>query len=438
MHALAFSERENPSILSGSKIDCRRMQDLKIACADMFRRHRVEAFGGAFHVPAAREYGCLFAWDSGYHALALRHLDIAAAREELRTLYAANTTDTGLLAHERPLPGSDERTALVTSWFGPIYRSDGRSFLVDPPVAAYAAAKLTSENGDTSLLDAAQGHLDAIEGARIADEGYLPAILHPLESGTDASPLFDGLIDASSRRAFVGSLRSLSEALQKVDWSAARALRERHRFVVADPTFCGWHLLALEALADARRRVGDARRAGELDARALVFAQNMMNALWSDRLGLFVGFDYIRGLPIEIATLGGIVAAASRSVRKLGLTARVIDEHLHPAQSSFWGAKGIAFNPRNGRAIEPRSLLWRGDCVWGATQYWAHLVLSRSGQVDAAQTARLQMEALIESEGFREFYDANSGKGHGAGLTDGFTWPALALEMTAEEDGADR
>lgn len=163
-----------------------------------------------------------------------------------------------------------------------------------------------------------------------------------------------------------------------------------------------------------------------------------MKTLWSDRLNLFVGFDYVRGLPIEIATLGGIVAAASRSMNKLGLTARVVAEHLDPARSRFWGVKGMAFNPLDGREIEPKALLWRGDCVWGATQYWAHLVLSRSGQVDAARTARIQMESLIEREGFREFYDANTGKGHGAGETDGFTWPALVLEMAAEEEIAAR
>ena len=30
------------------------------------RDHRVETFGGAFHVPGIASYPALFAWDSGY------------------------------------------------------------------------------------------------------------------------------------------------------------------------------------------------------------------------------------------------------------------------------------------------------------------------------------------------------------------------------------
>src|SRR5262249_8414790 len=109
--------------------------------------------------------------------------------------------------------------------------------------------------------------------------------------------------------------------------------------------------------------------------------------------------------------------------------------HLDRARSQFWGAKGISFNPLQGCELDPKSLLWSGDCVWGATQYWAHLVLARLGELTEACAVRLQMEALIEREGFREYYDANTGKGCGAGETGGFTWPALVLEMAAEEGG---
>src|SRR5579864_1264841 len=255
------------------------MQDIAAACAEMFRRHRVEAFGGAFHVPAAREYGCLFAWDSGYHALALRHIDRTAACVELTTLYAANTTGDGLLAHERPLPGSEDRTAAVTSWFGPIYRPDGRSYLIDPPVAAYAAAMIGREAEDSTLLDAAEKHLDAVERTRTLVRGAAPVILHPLESGTDASPLFDAFVDVSSRRAFASSQRALTETLAVTGWSAGEAMSGHHPFVFQDPTFCGWHLLALEALADAWQARGEADRAAGLEARAQALSDIMIRQM---------------------------------------------------------------------------------------------------------------------------------------------------------------
>ena len=48
---------------------------LEDRCAALFDEHRVEAFGGTFHVPDRDSYPALFAWDSGYHALSLLHLD---------------------------------------------------------------------------------------------------------------------------------------------------------------------------------------------------------------------------------------------------------------------------------------------------------------------------------------------------------------------------
>ena len=96
------------------------------------------------------------------------------------------------------------------------------------------------------------------------------------------------------------------------------------------------------------------------------------------------------------------------------------------------GAAGVAFNPLDGAEINPKALLWRGDVVWGATQYWAHLVLSRLGRAAPAERARTELSALITASGFREFYSAVTGEGYGAGTDGGFTWPALVLEMAAD------
>ena len=407
--------------------------DITQACRDMFANHRVEAFGGVFHVPAAREYSCLFSWDSGYHALALSHLDRAAAWEELRILYGANTTDQGLLAHERPMPGAEARTKLVVEWLGPIYRPDGRSWLIDPPVGAFAVARLYNAALDptATLLAAATAHIEATRRHRTLTPGIIPVILHPLESGADASPLYDDIVDGSSRRNLLTHHRSLSETLEAVAYDPARARKKAHSFIVSDPIFCGWYLLALEALAEAWRRAGDTARAERLDVRAERLTKALIAELWCEDLQLFVGYDHVNQRQLKVATLGGVILAASRNVIKTGLSAKVIAAHLSPGKSTFWGPCGVAFNPLNGREILPNALLWRGDVVWGATQYWAYLVLARNGHDALATQARDQLHALIAQSGFREYYSAATGKGFGAGVEGGFTWPALVLDMTA-------
>jgi hypothetical protein len=60
------------------------------------------------------------------------------------------------------------------------------------------------------------------------------------------------------------------------------------------------------------------------------------------------------------------------------------------------------------------------------------MALLRNQRPDLATQARGQLEALIGRSGFREYYSAETGEGFGAGKEDGFTWPALVLEMRAE------
>jgi hypothetical protein len=75
------------------------------------------------------------------------------------------------------------------------------------------------------------------------------------------------------------------------------------------------------------------------------------------------------------------------------------------------------------------SLPWRGNVMVAATQYWGHLALVSAQRSADARVARKQLEERIEEQGFCEFYDVVTGAG--AGASEGFTWPALVLEMRA-------
>jgi hypothetical protein len=405
--------------------------DIYSACVEMFQRHRAEAFGGVFHLPAADEYNCLFAWDSAYHALALQHIDVNVAEAELKILYDANTASDGLLSHERPAPGSEERTRIVLQTLGPIYRDDGRSWIIDPPTAAYAAARLYDPKRPSSaaLLDSAVAHLDAIDKHRVVDASP-PLILHPLESGTDASPQFDALINTASRLDYLLNCVALSQNLQHLVYVAERALAEKHPFVVSDPTFCGWHLLSLEELASAFRRAGDAKRAPAMNARAETLAAAMMRLMWNEEHEIFVSYDHVNKRQLATPTFSGVIAAASATLGNDEIAARIVARHIRSPQAVFQAPSGVSYNPLTNTPVDPWGLLWRGDVASGATSYWAYLALMRNNLPDLAQRIRQQLAALIEKSGFREFYGAVAGEGIGAGANAGFTWPALVLDMT--------
>lgn len=404
------------------------------AVRELFAGLRVHAFGGVFHVPARDTYPALFAWDSAYHALALAPLEPGLATAELRTLFASNRLPDGLLAHERSLPtaAARERQAYFTDRLGPLWGDGDRSFLIDPPAPVYAAAHVAP-----GLVDQGVAVLDAIDARRAVgmgsggvgrerigsggvgreqigsgDHEAVPVILHPLESGTDASPLYAGLLPGGPGLAWHERIRIVTAAAARHRWSARAALDGDHPFVVADPAMLGWYVLAREATGG-----GD---------RARAVAAWAMDHLWDG--DCFGGWDAVTGRPLAVPTAAAALLASCDSV-PLHAAERFVDRWLTPG-SGFWGPHGISFNPLDpDLRLDDGHELWAGNDVWGAAMYWAYLALRRVGAEGLATRVVDQLDALVDRHGFREYYDAFTGEPGGAGADGGFSWPALGHAM---------
>ncbi|HXN60184.1 MAG TPA: hypothetical protein VN886_06985 [Acidimicrobiales bacterium] len=410
------------------------MTPLEQACRSLFDQHRVHAFDGVFHVPDVERYPALFAWDSGYHALALRHLDAPLAAGELSTLYRANRLPDGLLSHQRFVPGAETTQRMIEDLFGPMFDGDRTPF-VDPPTAAYAAARLSLTIGPTAdpLLDAALGHLRALGTVRVVDDGVLPVCLHPFETGTEGSALMRPLL-GDTLSSSLTRLRELTVSAIAMEMSPSRAKALSHGFVVYDPTMCGWYLLALEEAALACRARGRVSDAAWAEATADAVADAVEAHLWWEEGHIFVAYDLVGGRQLQGVGAMGLIPAAARTFIDRRVATDVADHHLRPG-APMWGPMGFAAGVvAPGAGVAP-FVQWDGNAVWGATAYWAHLLALRLDRRDAAGALREELEARVRAHGFREFYDAWSGEPGGAGEESGFTWPALLLEMAANEDG---
>ena len=412
--------------------DDKGVTDLLDRCRSLFDAHRVEAFGGVFHVPDIVRYPALFAWDSGYHALAERHFDRALALDELETLYRANGLADGLLSHQRFVPGAEDAQAFIEELFGPMFDGDRTPF-IDPPTSAYAAGRLSLSLGATAdaVLDSALGQLRALATTRVVDGGVLPVCLHPFETGTEGSALMAPLVGAPGGASFA-RYKDLTASARSAEMSADRALAQGHGFVVYDPTMCGWFLLALEEVATAcraRGRIDDETWAEETAEAA---AHELVARSWWPEGRIFVAYDLAGRRQLTGVSAMGLVAAASRAMVRLGFSAQVASSHLHPG-APLWGPRGFAAGRVREGAGVGAFVQWEGNAVWGATAYWAHLLAVRLGRGDLAQVVRSQLESLVEKHGFREFYDAWTGEPGGAGSESGFTWPTLLLEMLDNE-----
>jgi hypothetical protein len=154
--------------------------------------------------------------------------------------------------------------------------------------------------------------------------------------------------------------------------------------------------------------------------------------LWWEDGRIFAAFDLVDNRPIHGIGAMGLIAASSATLAARGLSEQVADHHLRPG-APMWGPKGFAAGSVDPSGGVRSFVQWDGNAVWGATAYWAHLLAVRVERVEIAAQLRGELEALVGANGFREFYDAYSGEPGGAGAASGFTWPALVLEMAANE-----
>ena len=404
--------------------------DVRDRCRALFDRHRIEAFGGLFHVPDVDQYPALFAWDSGYHALATLHLDPALAVEELSTLYRSNRLPNGLLSHQRYVPGAEEHQAMIEGLFGPMFDGDRTPF-VDPPTSAYAAARISLALGEgaDALLQSAVDHLKALATQRVVGSCRLPAALHPFETGTEGSTFMRELLPGTLA-ASLDRLKQLTVSAVAAEMSPETALAEGHGFVTYDPTVCGWYLLALEEAAvacAARGRDADAEWAWST---AIHVASDLEERLWWDEGHLFVAHDLVGDRTLTGIGAMGLIPAASRIINDRGLSAAIADRHIRPG-APMWGDWGLAAGVVAPGGGVGQFVQWNGNAVWGATSYWGYLAAARLGRRDEAERLRSGLEGLVRAHGFREFYDACTGEPGGAGGASGFTWPALILDMDA-------
>ena len=377
------------------------MSEFEAQARKLFDALAFSADEGRFHLPHA-EAGGLSSWSSAYHALALAEFDPKLAAEELRTLFAVCQNEAGLVA------ASVEAAAAGTA--------GGVSPMILPPVAAFAAARLAKRHGDEyrELLESATRQLDAIWGERLPSDTDLPVILHPFESGTPDSPLFDDLVagDGEDRDDEVASLARSAGAC---GYDPERALRAGHAFVVEDPCFCGWFLLALEAARDAWDRLGATDQLRKFEIRSRMIAEAIADRLWSDQDQIFVGFDRARGQSLRVVTSAGLLPAASQALAEDGRGRQAVARYLAPGGSAFWGTHGISFNPivRGPRTLGVQTH-WRGNAASPVVQFWARLALERVGRDSDASVIRDQLGGVIESAGPCEWYDAVSGEPGGA------------------------
>ena len=277
-------------------------------------------------------------------------------------------------------------------------------------------------------------------------EVRLACIIHPWESGTDDSPRWLRLFEAIQPEALPEFQRGdtryvaaterpnrteyerfiyLIDLFRKLNYVPGDLLTHSP-FLAQDILF---NAILFRADEDLRALAGSlAEPTDEID-RWLNRMQKSFNArFWNENAGLYYDYDARAGRPIPVNTACTFLPLFAGLPSK-EQAQRLIEEHLlnlkeyaPDGDARHWVTTTAKTEP----TWEPRRY-WRGP-VWIIMNWFIIEGLRRYGYNDLVDVIRHDTLGLIESAGFREYYDARDGSGCGSS---DFSWSAaLAFELS--------
>jgi glycogen debranching enzyme len=395
---------------------------------------------GGYTVPTDGLYPFQWNWDSAFCAMGIATYDVDRAWTELETLYRGQW-DNGLLPHivfhhvvDSYYPGPDV-------WGS---RHDPKtSGISQPPLTATATRFILARAGGDAQSEARAAALypkilalhDWWARERDPGETGLVGVLHPWESGADNSPVWDAPLQATPATTTKFSRRDV--ALVDADMRPHQWEYERYIYLVELYRSLGWDGVKIWAqtpfkvadvglnailMRDERdlmalaQRFGTPAERGRLAARA-GRRQQGFETLWDEQSGAYFSRDLVSGQALRIASHAGFLPLWG-GLDNAGRAGRLAAELERWVGLCQFGAPTMSPDD----PLFDQKRYWRGP-VWGIVNWMLGDGLARHGHEALAERLRGDTLRLIQTAGFREYFDPLTGDGLGGGV---FSWAAAA------------
>jgi hypothetical protein len=372
----------------------------------------------AYTCPAPPRYRHMWHWDSCFHAIAWRHVDIARARAELPTVLRSGRPD-GFLPHTA-FWGAPARWRRAPLYATRGLLGDRCTETIGPPLLAFAWEIVAEASADepgfrTEALEELAMHLRWLAHERDPDGDGLVSIVVPDESGLDDSPKYEPVFGrlAHDRAGYA----LLVERGRRAGWDS-HALIARYDHHVEDVWVNVAFALSLHAMA---RMSGD----GAWAAQARRVEQALLERCLDERSGLFYDLAGRAERPVRISTWSALSPLALTGLPE-DVRRRLVEEHLLD-ERRYRAPVGIpsvsmqepSFNPR-----WDRFRTWRGpswvNIAWLLAPAMRELGYEREAEHVLDSLARAALR-----DGLREYYHPLTGQGLGAR---GFGWSTLLID----------
>lgn len=381
----------------------------------LLESNQVSYQGHRYTRPAPSTYEQQWLWDSCFHALIYCHFDLSMAKDELSSLLYHRGVDMGgMVPHMIYWAGGGE------ALWGQPYAST----ITQPPMIASAALKVYEVSQDRTFLqtnyELIREYYEWLGRERDPDHDHLVSIIHPWESGWDASPRWDSQMGLSNPTDFEAreARVHLAQAINSIGCDIQRVLQ--------DGVFCvepidfnaiyAANLAALSQIASTLDRPSDAAR---YDVLANATKDAVRLKMWDDRNGTFWDLAGVDETPIRVPTCAAFVTLYA------GIPTLTQAERLLAQMRTRFSAPYPIPTVAVGDPLFSATRYWRGN-TWLNVNWFIHKGLQLYGFADLAAELASRCQALVEKSGFREYYDPFTGDGLGSLL---HSWSGIVLDM---------
>jgi len=389
----------------------------------------------AIKEPFEIRYPHQWAWDSCAHSIALTHINLEAARQEMELLLRAQTAD-GFIPH---MIWNHRRLHWADKWLKRVYPGDIGSPYLQPPALAEAVERIItkyvhSKTDDLNFRKWSLARLKKyylyIHNTRVKSDDGLPEIIISYES-KDRSPEYDIIYGASNAGlAPIGPMSGLSRKYVIMGWDMDRIFAS-NRFRVKDTLFCCVYAQNLRALSRLCSLAGDDDSVS-FTCMANQVEQAILRKMYDEKTGLYYSLDARNGKDeqIRINTISSLMPLILDNIGQKQAEKLVNDWLLSP--NEYWTRYPVPVEPISSKYHNMR-VIWRGHQTWVYTNWYIEKGLKKHGYEDVADELTRRTYELIQKEGLREYYSAISGKGERA---IDYGWSTLILDMVSDMQNA--
>jgi len=408
-----------------------RMRESVRALYDRNRQRGHAAWCGYdydFVCPSMGTYPFQWFWDSCFHTVALSHVDPERARSEVRSLLKNQQPD-GFVAHVTFWQREAFEEMLKT--YSIAYRTPYLSDCIQPPVLAEAVQAAARGAGGRAFLDEVlpkvRRYFDWLDRVRDPDRDGLIATLQPDESGLDHTPKYDAYLGIAGT-----DLEDFTAAWERVAGPYATVGRDPEKMFALDRFICEDVLVNTiygenqRVLGQLLETVGDAAGASAMRTRAAHTTEGLVSKCYDEEAGLFFDLAGRREERLRVNTVSSLLPLALPDIPpKVAerIVGHLTDEREYAAP---FPVPSVAMNePSYAPGVVGTKLVWRGPS-WMNTNWYLARGLRRHGRADLARHIEDRSGALVERDGFREYYHPTTGEGNGAR---DFSWTGVVVDL---------